>query len=185
MPRMPTTATLRSSPSWAPSQWHQLRRNGHASFGRSYGQRTRWLRSNGGGEAIGLANLCEKAMRFPAIDPKIPDGQLAKQLKAWIVTRKAEAIRDRTVAGGKYPHLCRFANHLYEALGSSLRIIAWIAQSRPRFDPFKIEVADIQVNGSQPAMTPATSYSVRFWNIARCSFKNIPKSPSIGSTSPS
>jgi len=48
-------------------------------------------------------------MRFPAIDPKIPDGQLAKQLKAWIVTRKAEAIRDRTVAGGKYPHLCRFA----------------------------------------------------------------------------
>jgi|GEM_PF-4504523 len=41
-----------------------------------------------------------------------------------IVTRKAEAIRDRTVAGGKYPHLCRFANHLYEALGNSLRIIA-------------------------------------------------------------
>jgi Sulfotransferase family len=63
-------------------------------------------------------------MRFPAIDPKIPDGQLAKQLKAWIVTRKAEAIRDRTVAGGKYPHLCRFANHLHEALGNSLRIIA-------------------------------------------------------------
>ncbi|MBX3421801.1 MAG: hypothetical protein KF752_09640 [Pirellulaceae bacterium] len=36
--------------------------------------------ATGGGEAIGLANLCEKAMRFPAIDPKIPDGQLAKQL---------------------------------------------------------------------------------------------------------
>ncbi len=33
--------------------------------------------ATGGGEAIGLANLCEKAMRFPAIDPKIPDGQLA------------------------------------------------------------------------------------------------------------
>ncbi len=80
--------------------------------------------ATGGGEAIGLANLCEKAMRFPAIDPKIPDGQIAKQLKAWVVTRKAEAIRDRTVAGGKYPHLCRFANHLYEALGNSLRIIA-------------------------------------------------------------
>ncbi len=80
--------------------------------------------ATGGGEAIGLANLCEKAMRFPAIDPKIPDGQLAKQLKAWIVTRKAEAIRDRTVAGGKYPHLCRFASHLSDALGNSLRIIA-------------------------------------------------------------
>lgn len=63
-------------------------------------------------------------MRFPATDPKIADGQLSKQLKAWIVTRKAEAICDRTVAGGKYPHLCRFANHLYEALGNLLRIIA-------------------------------------------------------------
>ena len=41
-----------------------------------------------------------------------------------IVTRKAESIRDRTVAGGKYPHLCRFASHLCEALGNSLRIIA-------------------------------------------------------------
>jgi hypothetical protein len=80
--------------------------------------------TTGGGEAMGLARLCEKAMRFPALDPTIGDPQLVKQLKAWIVTRKAEAIRDRTVAGGKYPHLCRFANHLYEALGNSLRIIA-------------------------------------------------------------
>jgi hypothetical protein len=129
--------------------------------------------ATGGGEAIGLANLCEKAMRFPAIDPKIPDGQLAKQLKAWIVTRKAEAIRDRTVAGGKYPHLCRFANHLYEASVTRCESSPWIAQSKPRFVRFKIEVADIQANGSQPAMTPATSYSVRFLNIARRSFKSI------------
>ena len=80
--------------------------------------------ATGGGEGIDLAHLCEKAMRFPAIDPKAADGQLNKQLKAWIVTRKAEAIRDRTVAGGKHPHLCRFANNLYGDLGNSLRIIA-------------------------------------------------------------
>ena len=80
--------------------------------------------ATGGGEATGLAHLCEKAMRFPAIDPTVTDAQLVKQLKSWIVTRKAEAIRDRTVAGGKYPHLCRFVNHLYEGLGTSLRIIA-------------------------------------------------------------
>ncbi len=80
--------------------------------------------ATGGGEALGLAKLCERAMRFPAVDPKTNDEALAGQLKSWIVTRKAEATRDRTVAGGKYPHLCRFAIHLYSALGKSLRIIA-------------------------------------------------------------
>ncbi len=48
-------------------------------------------------------------MRFPAIDPKVGDGQLTKQLKSWIVGRKTEANRDKTVPGAKYPHLpiCR------------------------------------------------------------------------------
>jgi hypothetical protein len=80
--------------------------------------------ATGGGEAVGLAQLCEKAMRFPATDPSIPGEKLTEQLKSWIVTRKAEATRDQTVAGGKYPHLCRFAEHLYAALGPSLRIVA-------------------------------------------------------------
>lgn len=79
--------------------------------------------ATGGGEAVGLAKLCESFMRFPAIDPKVGDGQLTKQLKSWIVGRKTEANRDKTVAGAKYPHLCRFAEHLYETLGNSLRII--------------------------------------------------------------
>ncbi len=141
--------------------------------------------ATGGGEAIGLANLCEKAMRFPAIDPKIPDGQLAKQLKAWIVTRKAEAIRDRTVAGGSIRISADSQTTSTKLLVTRCESSPWIAQSKPRFDPFKIEVADIQANGSQPAMTPATNFSVRCSNIVRRSFKNIPKSQSIASTSPS
>lgn len=81
--------------------------------------------ATGGGEAVGLAQLCEKAMRFPATDPTIiDDATLTQQLKSWIVTRKSEANRDKTVAGAKYPHLCRFAEHLYAALGDSLRIIS-------------------------------------------------------------
>lgn len=80
--------------------------------------------ATGGGEAVGLTKLCEKAMPFPTVDPKIPDKQLTQQLKSWVVARKTEANRDRTVAGGKYPHLCRFAEHLYAGLGKSLRIIA-------------------------------------------------------------
>src|SRR6056297_4246436 len=76
------------------------------------------------GEAVGLAQLCEKAMRFPATDPVISDQQLTQQLKSWIVQRKAEANRDKTVAAGKYPHLCRFVKQLHEALGDSLRIVS-------------------------------------------------------------
>ena len=80
--------------------------------------------ATGGGEAVWLAKLCERAMPFPAVEPKIGDEQLTRQLKSWIVARKSEANRDKTVAGGKYPHLCRFAEHLYAGLGDSLRIIA-------------------------------------------------------------
>ncbi len=80
--------------------------------------------ATGGGEAVGLTKICEKAMPFPTVDPKIGHGKLTQQLKSWVVARKTEANRDRTVAGAKYPHLCRFAEHLHEGLGKSLRIIA-------------------------------------------------------------
>lgn len=80
--------------------------------------------ATGGGEAVGLAQLCEKAMRFPAIDPVWPDDELTRKLKTWIVQRKSEARRDQTIAGGKYPHLCRFVQHLHDACGDSLRIVS-------------------------------------------------------------
>lgn len=78
----------------------------------------------GGGEAIGLAECCEQAMPFPAIDPIIGDEELTQQLRTWINDRREEAGKRDTVAGGKYPHLCRFAKHLLEAVGKNLRIIS-------------------------------------------------------------
>ena len=80
--------------------------------------------ATGGGEALGLAQLCEKVMRFPATDPNVSDDQLTQMLKSWIVARKSEANRDRTVAGSKYPHLCRFVQHLHAGLDHSLRIVS-------------------------------------------------------------
>ncbi len=142
----------------APAAW-----NGHASFGRSHGQRTRWLRRQlEEARQSGLANLCEKAMRFPAIDPKIPDGQLAKQLKS--LDRNSESRSHSRSNSCRWASIRIYADsqHLYEALVTRCESSQSIAQSKPRFDPFKIEVADIQANGSQPAMTPATNYSVRF-----------------------
>jgi hypothetical protein len=63
-------------------------------------------------------------MKFPEADPSISDSNLARKIKTWIVGRKIEANRDRTVAGGKYPHLCRMVESMYQAMGDSLRIIA-------------------------------------------------------------
>ncbi|TWU40243.1 hypothetical protein Q31b_35880 [Novipirellula aureliae] len=77
-----------------------------------------------GGEAKGLARVCEDVMRFPAADPSVSDDVITSRLKTWISQRKGEARRDHTVAGGKYPHLCRFVNHLHAGLGDSLRIIS-------------------------------------------------------------
>ncbi|TWU16392.1 hypothetical protein Poly21_35970 [Allorhodopirellula heiligendammensis] len=88
------------------------------------GNRLSGYEPTGGGEAIGLAQLCEEAMRFPATDPHWPDQLISHKLRSWILQWQAEASRRCTVAGGKYPHLCRFANHLHEAIGDSLRIIA-------------------------------------------------------------
>lgn len=80
--------------------------------------------ATGGGEAAGLARLCEKAMRFPLTEPKMPSQRIARLLGKWARHRKQEAISKNTFAGGKYPHLCRMANELHEALGDSLRIVA-------------------------------------------------------------
>ncbi len=141
--------------------------------------------ATGGGEAIGLAQLCEKAMRFPATDPKTPDGQLSKQLKAWIVARKAKPFVIEPWLAASIRISADSQTTSTKPSVTRCESSQSIAQSKPQFDPFKIEVADIQANGSQPAMTPATNSSVRFWNIAKGLSKNIPKFPSTGSTSPS
>ncbi|KAA5541548.1 glycosyl transferase family 25 [Roseiconus nitratireducens] len=80
--------------------------------------------ATGGGEAVGLMELCEAVMKFPAADPTISDSDLTYRLKKFFVGKKSEAVRDETVAGGKYPHLCRFADHIHKAIGNSMRIIA-------------------------------------------------------------
>ena len=73
--------------------------------------------ATGGGEAVGLMNLCEKAMKFPSTELSLNDHDLTQMLKKFVVGMKGKASLDETVAGGKYPHLCRFAEHLYSAVG--------------------------------------------------------------------
>jgi len=76
-------------------------------------------RNGGGGEAAGLAKLCERAARFPKAG--IDDSQKCKQmLSRWIADRRR---RNKGPIGGKYPHLCAMGGMLKEICGKSLRVI--------------------------------------------------------------
>jgi hypothetical protein len=73
----------------------------------------------GGGEAVGLARVCERAARFPQVG--IKDQALCrKMLYQWISGRRR---RDKGVVGAKYPHLCAMGKMLRGICGKSLRVI--------------------------------------------------------------
>jgi hypothetical protein len=73
----------------------------------------------GGGEAAGLAAICEWAARFPATTITRPRDQLRKKLERWIGGR----LNGRTIAGGKYPHLCAMGEELTGICGDTLRVV--------------------------------------------------------------
>lgn len=87
------------------------------------GNRLGGYESTGGGEAVGLAQICERAARFPATEIQLPEGQLRRQLAAWIRARQREASQRGTIAGGKYPHLCAMGKQLTAICGDGLRVI--------------------------------------------------------------
>jgi hypothetical protein len=75
--------------------------------------------NGGGGEAVGLARLCERAARFPKVGISDPDG-CKRKLAGWIADRRR---RNNGVIGGKYPHLCAMGAMLKAICGKSLRVI--------------------------------------------------------------
>lgn len=76
-----------------------------------------------GFEAVGLANLCERAIKFPEAKLKMKRGGIYHALKAFINQKRREAANMETLAAGKYPHLCRMGNQLLNICGNNLRVI--------------------------------------------------------------
>jgi hypothetical protein len=76
-------------------------------------------RNGGGGEARGLAAICERAARFPSPLITMDRLELARQISGWVRRR----FIGRTIAGGKYPHLCAMGPELVEAAGDALRVV--------------------------------------------------------------
>jgi hypothetical protein len=77
----------------------------------------------GGGEAVGLAQICERAARFPQTRIRLPKNKLVRNITQWIRSRQREAAKIGTIAGGKYPHLCVMGDELKAICGEGLRVI--------------------------------------------------------------
>lgn len=76
-----------------------------------------------GFEAVGLRDLCERAIPFPLLKPAVNRSKMYHTLRDWINAKRREASQRGTVAGGKYPMLCRFHNQLINICGSNLRVV--------------------------------------------------------------
>lgn len=79
---------------------------------------------NCGFEASGLVDLCEKAVPFPATKYNKGRRWIWRHLRDWIQTRRREASQQGTIAGGKYPMLCRMGDQLKTICGDQLRVVA-------------------------------------------------------------
>ena len=81
------------------------------------------FRCNGGGEDRQLAELCERAMPFPAPSLAIQKPELEDRFSAYLGHLTWRATKQSQIAGGKYPHLCAFGPMLKHWCGEQLRVI--------------------------------------------------------------
>lgn len=73
----------------------------------------------GGGEAVGLARICESAARFPAVGIRNKDA-ISARLREWI---RGRWRRGPQFVGGKYPHLCAMGDILAGICKSRLMVV--------------------------------------------------------------
>ena len=76
-----------------------------------------------GGEAFDLYKLFEKALPVPETEWQIEEGKIREALRAFVDSRRSEAITKGTVAAGKYPQMAAAAPLLLEYLGNKLKVI--------------------------------------------------------------
>jgi len=77
-----------------------------------------------GFEAVQLAKICEDAIPFPSTKYAQKRGTIYWRLFRWINQKRREAHARQTIAGGKYPMLCRLGDQLRSVCGDKLKLIA-------------------------------------------------------------
>lgn len=76
-----------------------------------------------GFEAVGLRDVCEACSPFPSTEYALKRSDMWTKLREWIHQRKREAFRKKTIAGGKYPQLCRLGSQLLNIGNEGLKVI--------------------------------------------------------------
>ena len=69
--------------------------------------------ASGGGESVELATLCESLLPFPSTLPVCDAVEIRERMANWLISHLDQAQVSQTVVGAKYPHLCSFAQALY------------------------------------------------------------------------
>jgi len=108
-----------------------------------------------GFEARGMAAICESLAPFPTI--KLQQTPKAKgRFKGWLSYARNVANIRGTVAGVKYPHLCRLGAWLREFCGDSLRIIHCVR-------PLEDSIQSLASRGGKPSCSPDRADAVQRW----------------------
>jgi hypothetical protein len=96
-------------------------------------------KNGGGGEAIGLAKLCEWAGRFPSPGFTQPHQNIEDRLRKWIQQRVQISKRKLggVPVGGKYPHLCAMGDQLKSICGEGLKVIHCVRPIEESIDSLK------------------------------------------------
>jgi len=77
-----------------------------------------------GGEAIWIAQFCERVANFRQVQRCLTSAQIQFQLTPFVRQKAQEARKSGTRAGVKYPQLCILGDELRAILGENLRVIA-------------------------------------------------------------
>lgn len=131
-----------------------------------------------GYEAQGLANICEKALPFPAVGLRMPPNKLKNKLQAWISSKKRQAYGLKaaaTVAAGKYPMLCAMGKQLQSACSNLAVIsidreveksIASIVKRCPKKDPAKLRAHQLWLEENKSTflttLKPSRKFRVKY-----------------------
>lgn len=133
----------------------------------------------GGGEAVGLSSICEKAMKFPSTDVEWQRPQLVQSLQTFVNSKRQEAVIRQTIAGGKYPHLCLMADELREAIGEGMMVIA---VDRPLEDSIdSLDRRSQKNDGAWHSCTPeqSTNLQTALWNAREKFLEDNPQIPRL------
>lgn len=132
-----------------------------------------------GYEAAGLARLCEQAIPFGKTRVIMSEEEILRRVCNWTRERRMEAAGRNTIAGGKYPQMCRLANIFKRAIGENLIVIdihrpledsieSIVRRERSKIDPAVLEAHQRWLwEGKQKFLAENDHFRVDYYDLLK------------------